>query len=47
MANENKLSIYEIGLLIVIMLIVLYFPYLMIAEHAQDVIANSYYHNGR
>ena len=47
MEQENKFSLVEIIGLIVIVLILLYFPYKMIAEHQQDNIANSYYHDGR
>ncbi len=47
MAEENTLNTAEIAGLILIVLILLFFPYLMINEHAQDIIANSYYHNGR
>ena len=44
MKTENKLSLPEIIGLIVIVLILLYFPYKMITEHILDNIANSYYH---
>lgn len=47
MADENKLNTAEIAGIILIVLILLFFPYLMINEHALDVVANSYYHNGR
>lgn len=45
--NENKLTTSDIIGLAVIVIILLYFPYHMIAEHHLDNIANSYYHNGR
>ncbi len=44
MKTENKLSLPEIIGLIVVVLILLYFPYKMITEHFLDNIANSYYH---
>lgn len=47
MENENKLNTLEIAGLVVIVLIMLYFPCLMISEHIQDNMANSYYNNGR
>jgi hypothetical protein len=47
MENKEKLSIYEIAGLVVIVLIMLYFPYKMITEHHLDNIANSYYHHPR
>jgi hypothetical protein len=47
MANENKLSPAELAGLLLIALILLFFPYLMINEHSQDAVANSYYHDGR
>jgi hypothetical protein len=47
MADENKLAPADIAGLIVIVAILLYFPYLMISEHSLDAIANSFYHNGR
>lgn len=43
MNNKNKLSTTEIIGLAVIVLILLYFPYLMIHEHLLDNQANSYY----
>jgi hypothetical protein len=47
MANETKLSGLELTLLVVIVLILLLFPYKMMKEHRQDVKAMSYYHNGK
>ena len=47
MANEEKLSGADLPMLIVIVLILLFFPYKMISEHQQDTTAMSYYHNGK
>jgi hypothetical protein len=47
MEEECKFSIFEIVGLVVIALVILYFPYKMIIEHGQDAIANGYYHDGR
>jgi hypothetical protein len=49
MATEkyDKLGLSEIVGLLIIVLILLYFPYKMISEHAQDVTAMSYYHDGK
>jgi hypothetical protein len=47
MADEKKLNTAELAGIVLIAVILLFFPYLMINEHAHDVIANSYYHNGR
>ncbi len=47
MENNDKLKPLEIACLAVIVLIMLYFPCLMISEHIQDNTANSYYNNGR
>jgi len=47
MAEKEKLSMADIIGLILIVLILLYFPYQMIREKEQDNIANSYYHDGR
>jgi hypothetical protein len=47
MSSEYKFTASELAGLAVIVLILLFFPYLMISEHAQDVVAMSYYHNGR
>jgi hypothetical protein len=47
MEKSDKLSPSEIAGLIVILLILLYFPYKMITEHQLDIAANSHYHAGR
>jgi hypothetical protein len=47
MADEPKVNPADLAVLIVIVLILLYFPYIMISEHSQDAIANSFYSNGR
>jgi hypothetical protein len=47
MKTEDKLSRAELAGLIVIVLIMLFFPYKWIKEHHRDNIANSYYHDGR
>jgi len=47
MANEEKLSGADLGMLLVIVLILLFFPYKMISEHQQDTAAMRYYHNGK
>jgi hypothetical protein len=43
MDKENKLTVVEVIGLIVVVLILLYFPYKMVTEHLMDNIANSYY----
>jgi hypothetical protein len=43
MNTENKLTIAEIAGLIVIVLVLLYFPYKMISEKTMDNQANSHY----
>jgi hypothetical protein len=45
--KNDKLGLTEIIGLCIIVLILLYFPYKMINEHEKDVIAMSYYHDGR
>ncbi len=45
MPKEEKLSGTELTLLIVIVLILLFFPCKMVNEHRQDVKAMSYYHH--
>jgi hypothetical protein len=47
MANEEKPIGTDLAMLIVIALILLFFPYKMMSEHQQDVTAMSYYHNGK
>ena len=47
MANEEKPGGADLAMLIVIVLILLFFPYKMISEHQQDATAMSYYHDGR
>jgi len=47
MADDEKLSGTDMGLLAVIVLILLFFPYKMVSEHQQDVTAMSYYHDGK
>ncbi len=45
--KDDKLGLSEITGLLVIALILLYFPYKMISGHARDVTAMSYYHEGK
>jgi hypothetical protein len=47
MKTGDKFSPAEIAGLIVIGLILLFFPYKWITEHHRDDVANSYYHDGR
>jgi hypothetical protein len=47
MANEEKLSTVELGLVVAIGLILLFFPFHMVSEHQQDVAAMSHYHDGK
>ncbi len=47
MDEREKLGVAEKIGLIIIVLILLYLPYKMIAEHRLDNIANSYYHDGK
>ena len=47
MEKQDKFSPFEIVGLIVIALILLYFPYKWITEHEQDNVAMSYYHDGK
>jgi hypothetical protein len=47
MTTEKNDKLTEIIGLCIIVLILLYFPYKMINEHEKDVIAMSYYHDGR
>ena len=43
MEKDNKPNTALPVILVVIVLILLYFPYVMITQHAADVVANSYY----
>ena len=47
MKTGDKLAPAEIAGLVVIVLILLFFPYKWITGHHQDNIANSYYHDGK
>jgi hypothetical protein len=47
MANEEKPSGAEPAMLVVIILILLFFPFKMISEHQQDATAMSYYRNDK
>ena len=47
MANEEKPGGPDLAMLIVIVLILLFFPYKMMSEHQQDVTAMDYYNNGK
>ena len=47
MEKQQKLSPVELAGLIIIALILLFLPYTMVTQHAQNVKANSYYHDGK
>lgn len=47
MEKQDKFRPFEIVGLIVIALILLYFPYKCVTEHEQDNVAMSYYHEGK